>query len=137
MGEAVGEARPAVDFGEKLGDAQTRQHGVEPAYDGVGRLVLRFANRADRQAVFGERGLWQLTCGGESVDFAKSGFQTLGLFIAPILETIGDGKARQTGLRKDVGGRAGSFFAPLACSTRSRSCGNEIVLTTARPHRGP
>ena len=41
MRETVGEARPAVDFREKLGDAQTRQHGVEPADDRVGRLVLR------------------------------------------------------------------------------------------------
>ena len=41
MREAIGEARPAVDFGEKLGDAQTRQHGVEPAGDRVGFLALR------------------------------------------------------------------------------------------------
>src|SRR5271165_6666530 len=98
MGEAVGEARPAVDFGEKLGDAQTRQHGVEPAYDGVGRLVLRFANRADRQAVFGERGLWQLTCGGESVDFAKVGFQAFGPFLRANPRTVRRRKAQFSSL---------------------------------------
>ena len=94
MREAVGEARPAVDFREKLGDAQTRQHRVEPTDDRVGRLVLILANRADRQAILGERGFWQLACGGKRIDLAKAGFQTFGFFIAPILETIGDGEAQ-------------------------------------------
>ena len=41
MREAIGEARPAVDFGEQLGDAQTRQHGVEPADERCPRLRSR------------------------------------------------------------------------------------------------
>jgi hypothetical protein len=34
-----------MNFGEKLGDAQTRQHGIEPTDDRIGRLVLILANR--------------------------------------------------------------------------------------------
>ena len=41
MHETIGEARPAVDFREELGDSQTRQHGVEAAGDRVDRFVLR------------------------------------------------------------------------------------------------
>ena len=41
MDEAIGEARPAVDFGQELGDTQTRQHGVEAASDRFGRLAFR------------------------------------------------------------------------------------------------
>jgi hypothetical protein len=78
-------------------NAQTRQHGVEPANDGVGLLVLRLANRTDRQAFLGERGLGQFPGGGESVDLAKAGFQTLCPFVAPILETIRDGEAQFAG----------------------------------------
>ena len=64
----------------------------------VRRFVLRLANRADRQAFLGERGLGQFPSGGESVDLAKASFQTLGLFVAPILETIGNGEAQFAGL---------------------------------------
>ena len=42
MPEAIGEARPAMDFREEFGDAQARQHGVEPTRDCVGGFVLRF-----------------------------------------------------------------------------------------------
>ncbi len=94
MRETIGEARPAVDFRQQLGDAQMRQHGVEPANDGDGGLVLRLANRTDRKAFLGERGLGQVASGGESVDLAKARLQTLGLFVAPVLETIADGKAQ-------------------------------------------
>ena len=52
------------------------------------------ANRADRQAFLGERGLGQLPGGSEGVDLAKASIQTLGLFLAPILETIGNGKSQ-------------------------------------------
>ena len=90
MREAIGEARPAVNFGEKFGDAQTRQHGVEPANDHVGRFVLDLANGADRQAFLGERGLGQFSGSGEGVDLAKARFQTLGFLVAPVLETIGE-----------------------------------------------
>jgi len=94
MHETISEARPAVDFREKLGNSKTRQHGVEAAGDRVGRFVLGLTNRADRQTFFGERGLWQLVSGGECVDFTKPSFQTLGLVVAPVLETIGDNKAQ-------------------------------------------
>ena len=57
MRKAVGETCPAMDFGEEFGHAQARQHGVETAYKPVRSLVLVLANRADRQAFFGERGL--------------------------------------------------------------------------------
>ena len=57
MCEAIGKARPAMDFREQLCDAQTRQHGVEAADDRVGPLILRLANGADREAFLGERGL--------------------------------------------------------------------------------
>src|SRR5277367_2120073 len=97
MREAVGETRPAMDFREKLGDAQARQQRVEPTDDRIGRLVLILANGADRQAFLGERGLWQFPGGGESVDLTKAGFQTLCLFVAPILEAIGDGEAQFSG----------------------------------------
>src|SRR5271165_6925992 len=94
MHEKIGEARPAVDFREELGDSQTRQHGVEAAGDRVDRFVLRSANGTDRQAFFSERGLWQIARGGERVDFPKPSFQTLGFIVAPVLETIGDGEAQ-------------------------------------------
>src|SRR5271166_6532154 len=94
MRETIGEAGPAVDFREQLGDAQTRQHGVEAANDRVGLLVLRLANRTDRQAFLGERGLGQFPGSGESIDLVKARVQTFGLFIAPVLETIGNGKAQ-------------------------------------------
>ena len=42
----------------------------------------------------GERRFGQLAGGRERVDLAKAGFQKLGLLVAPILETIGDGKAQ-------------------------------------------
>ena len=60
----------------------------------VGRFVFGLTNRADRQTFFGERGLWQLAGGGERIDFTKPSFQTLGLVVAPVLETIGDNKAQ-------------------------------------------
>jgi len=74
MHESIGEARPAVDFREELGDSQTRQHRVEAAGDRVDRFVLRGANGTDRQAFFSERGLWQIPSGGERVDFPKPSF---------------------------------------------------------------
>jgi hypothetical protein len=82
-----------VDFGQKLGDAQTRQHSVEPPSDCFGRLAFRLANGADRQTFLSERGIGQFAGGGESVDLAKPSFQKLGFLVAPILETIGDGEA--------------------------------------------
>jgi len=94
MHETIGEARPAVDFREELGDSQTRQHGVEAAGDRVDRFVLRTANGTDRQAFFSERGLWQFASGGKRIDFAKPSFQTPGFVFAPVLETIGDGEAQ-------------------------------------------
>src|SRR5277367_3494584 len=66
MGESIGEACPTMDFREQLSDAQARQHGVEPANDSVGRLVLQVANRIYRQAFRGKRGLWQFAGCGES-----------------------------------------------------------------------
>ena len=54
MRETVGEPCPGMDLRKKLGDAQTRQHRVEAANDRVGLLVLRLANRTDRQAFLGE-----------------------------------------------------------------------------------
>jgi hypothetical protein len=54
MRETIGEACPGMNFGEKFGDAQTRQHGVEPTDDRIGRLVLILANRTDRQTFVGE-----------------------------------------------------------------------------------
>ena len=98
MRETIGEACPAVNFGEQLGDAQTRQHGVEPTDEHVRGFVLDLANRADRKAFLGERGLGQLARGGERVDFAKPSFQPLGLLGAPLLETIGNGEAQLASL---------------------------------------
>ena len=70
MHEAVGELCPGMHFGEKLCDAQTRQHSVETADEPVRSLVFILANRADRQAFLGERGLGQFAYGGESIDVA-------------------------------------------------------------------
>jgi hypothetical protein len=36
MGEAVGEQRPARHFGQQVGDADARQHGVEARGQGLG-----------------------------------------------------------------------------------------------------
>ena len=94
MEKALREARPAVHLREELGDAQTRQHAVEPARHGVGFCVLVLADGADRQSFCRERRVGQLAGGRERVDLAKAGFQKLGLLVAPILETIGDGKTQ-------------------------------------------
>src|SRR5580693_6855965 len=94
MHQSIGEARPTMDFCEKLGDSQTRQHGVEAAGNRIDRFVLRSTNGTDRQAFFSKRGLWQLAGGGERVDFAKPSLETLGLIVAPVLETIEDAEAQ-------------------------------------------
>src|SRR5208337_4485806 len=114
MRETIGEARPAVDFREQLGDAQTRQHGVEAANDRVGLLVLRLANRTDRQAFLGERGFGQFPGSGESVNLAKARLQTFGLFVVPVLETIGDGTAMTRPRRPPPRGRRSAPRPPKA-----------------------
>ena len=91
------ETRPALNFGEKSGDAQARQHRIEPSDDRIGRLVLILANKADRQAVLGERGLAQFPDSGKRINLAKAHFQTLGLFVAPIVEAIDDGETQFPG----------------------------------------
>src|SRR5271163_1162384 len=107
MRETIGEACPAVDFGEQFGDAQTRQHRGEPTDKPVRGLVFALANGTDRQALLGERGLGQLAGGGESVDFAKACFQPLGFLVAPVLEMVGNGEAQFAG-----------FSAVLECVAR-------------------
>jgi hypothetical protein len=86
MHEAIGEARPAVDFRGKLGDSQTRQHSVEAAGDRVDRFVLRRANGTDRQAVFSERGLQQVAS-GVSASTSRNGEAQL-VHVAPVLERV-------------------------------------------------
>ena len=94
MREAIGEARPAMDFREQFGDAQARQHGVETAHERVGGLVLRAANWADRQPLVRESGFGQVAGGGERVDLAEARFQELCFHVAPRLEAIGNGETQ-------------------------------------------
>ena len=54
MTEPLGESCPTMHFGEKLGDAQTRQHAVEPPRDILGFVVLVLADRADRKPLCGD-----------------------------------------------------------------------------------
>ena len=59
MGEAVGEQRPARHFGQQVGDADARQHGVEPRGQGLGLRRRRFLDRRDLQHALVERDVRQ------------------------------------------------------------------------------
>ncbi len=54
MGEAVGEARPAGHLGQQIGDADTRQHGVEPLGERFGLRRCGLRDRRDFQHALGD-----------------------------------------------------------------------------------
>jgi len=59
MGEAVREAGPARHLGQQIGDADARQHGVEPVGQCLGLRRCRFLDRRDLQHAIGDRHLRQ------------------------------------------------------------------------------
>ena len=73
MTEPLGEACPAMHFGEKLGDAQTGQHAIEPARDILAFDVFILADRADRKPFRGDGRFDELAGGGECIDLAEPG----------------------------------------------------------------
>jgi hypothetical protein len=58
-----------MHFGEKLGDAQARQHAVEPPRDDLGFVGLDFADRADRKAFGGNDGFAEFAGCRKRIDF--------------------------------------------------------------------
>ena len=60
MTKPLSEPRPAMHFGEKLGDAQARQHGIKPARDIFAFVVFVFADRTDRKPFCGDDRLGEL-----------------------------------------------------------------------------
>ena len=94
MHETIGEARPAVDFREKLGDSKTRQHGVEAAGDRVGRFVLRLRmGLIDRPSSVSEASGNSPAAVSASTSRSRVS-RRLVFVVAPVLETIGDGEAQ-------------------------------------------
>jgi len=55
MGEAVREVSPARHFGQQIGDADARQHGVEPCHHHLGLRRCRLLDRCDLQHAIGHR----------------------------------------------------------------------------------
>ena len=88
MTESIGEPCPAMHFGEKLGDAQTRQHAIEPPRDILEFIGLDFADRADRKPFGGDDGFGELAGRRERIDFLKSEFEKPDSFRAPIVEDV-------------------------------------------------
>ena len=55
MSEAVGEQRPARHLGQQIGDADARQHGVEPRGQGFSLRRCRLLDRRDLQHTLVDR----------------------------------------------------------------------------------
>jgi hypothetical protein len=94
MAEALGESRPTIDFGEKLGDAQPRQHAVKPPDDIVYFIVLVFANGADRQPLCGDRSFDKLAGRRERIDLIEPRFKQGRSLGSPVIEAILDSKSQ-------------------------------------------
>ncbi|GLI95604.1 hypothetical protein LMG27198_45960 [Methylocystis echinoides] len=94
MTETLGESCPAIDFGEKLGDPQARQHAIEPARDIFYFIVLILADRTDRQPLRSDGRFDKLACRCECIDFLEPRFKQSSSLGAPVIEAIRDGKSQ-------------------------------------------
>ena len=92
MTEPIGKSCPAMHFGEKLGDAQTRQHAIEPPRDILDFVGFVLADGADRKPFCGDDRFGELAGGRERIDFPKPGFEEADALGAPVIEATGDGK---------------------------------------------
>jgi len=68
MGEAVGEPGPAGDFGQQVGDADARQHGIEARSQGLCLRRGGFFDGRDLQRAFLDCYAWEQTVLGAAIN---------------------------------------------------------------------
>jgi hypothetical protein len=92
MTKPIGKSCPIMHFGEKLGNAQTRQHAIEPPSDTLGFVGFVLADRADRKSLFGNHGVGELSGSRDRIDFLEPGFEKSDAIGAPLIEATGNGE---------------------------------------------
>jgi len=81
-----------MHFGEKLCNAQTGQHAIEPPSDTLGFVGFVLADRADRKSLCGNRRFGELAVRRDRIDFLKPGFEESDALGAPLIEATGNGE---------------------------------------------
>jgi hypothetical protein len=92
MTKPIGKSCPIMHFGEKLGNAQTRQHAIEPPSDSLGFVGFVLADRADRKSLCGNHRFGELASRRDRIDFLEPGFEKSDALGAPLIEATGNGE---------------------------------------------
>jgi hypothetical protein len=105
--EAIRQRRPASHFGQQIGDADARQHGVEPRGQSLSLRRGRLFDRRDLQYALVDRDAWQQAVLGTGFDRRQPFVQLDASTFDEALEICFDGNRQRASLQQVLQGLLG------------------------------